>query len=236
MTCALCHQPKPLCDSHIIPEFFYRGAYDEKHRALELTRDRGTERLVQKGYREPLFCADCENRFSRYETYFKRAWYDESRLPTRLDTPEHRVTGLDYQLTRLLHLSIIWRASVSSHSMFRSVRLGPHESILRAMLLTDNPGSHDRYHWVAQILVLDGPVLDGFIMEPTVRKHGPRHVYTFTYGGCAWHFVISSEPVRDWLPLALQHDGSQILLRQQLTKDRRVLDFLVDFLRRQGAA
>lgn len=236
MPCKLCLRDLPLCASHIIPEFFYEGGYDHKHRALELTRDQGTQRFVQKGYREALLCNDCEGRFNQFETHFKKQWYDDSILPSRLDAPLYKATGLDYRLTKLLHLSILWRASVSSHPMFRNVALGPHEEIIRGMLLSDEPGDVGRYQSVGRVLVLEGDVVDGLIIEPTPDKFHGRHVYMFTYGGCAWYFVASKHPIQVWLPLALQLDGSQVLARQQVTKDRIISDFLVDFLRRKEAS
>lgn len=211
--CRLCRERAQLRDSHIIPEFFYAGAYDDKHRALELKLDLGRERQLQKGYREPLLCDDCEESFGRLEKYFKEQWYDGGLLPDRLDAPRHQVIGLDYTRTRLLHLSILWRASVSQHSMFRNVSLGPLEGTLCEMLLADDPGKPHEFHWTTNVLVLEGTVLDGFIFEPTAYRLGGRHIYMFTYGGCAWFFVASREPVRSWLPLALTLEGSQWLIR-----------------------
>lgn len=234
MQCRLCNSDAPLRGSHIIPEFFYSGAYDEKHRGLELTRDIGRERFVQKGYRERMLCDSCEGRCNRYETYFKTQWYDRGLLPEHLEEPTYRVEKLDYSLVRLLHLSILWRASASSHAMFRNVSLGPLEDTIRQMLLSDDPGEPDLFHWVGEVLVLDGKVLDGFIFEPTSYKHNGRTIYMFTYGGCGWFFVASKDPVRSWLPWAFDRTGSQVLLRQQVTKDPVILDFLVDFIRRQG--
>ena len=34
--CALCQQESVLRNSHVIPEFAYRAAYDEKHRLIVL--------------------------------------------------------------------------------------------------------------------------------------------------------------------------------------------------------
>src|SRR3546814_16606531 len=70
MHCALCLLPKPLQDSHIIPEFLYGVMYDDKHRynVLSLAPER-RERIEQKGVREQLLCRDCEQKFSKLESY-----------------------------------------------------------------------------------------------------------------------------------------------------------------------
>src|SRR3546814_927086 len=70
MHCALCLLPKPLQDSHIIPEFLYGVMYDDKHRynVLSLAPER-RERIEQKGVREQLLSRDCEQKFSKLERY-----------------------------------------------------------------------------------------------------------------------------------------------------------------------
>jgi hypothetical protein len=68
--CRLCGSDGPLCFSHVLPEFFYEGTYDEGHRFVSVTdHPRHRPRIMQKGLREHLLCAACEGRLSRYETY-----------------------------------------------------------------------------------------------------------------------------------------------------------------------
>src|SRR5215216_506695 len=67
MMCKLCGYDRPLVRSHPMPEFLYRAAYDEKHRAVAPDKESGREPFIRKGYREPLLCKECEQRFSRLE-------------------------------------------------------------------------------------------------------------------------------------------------------------------------
>ena len=44
----------------------------------------------------------------------------------------------------MFHLSLLWRMSVSKHPYFKEVSLGPHEEVLRRMLLEALPGEPDQ--------------------------------------------------------------------------------------------
>ncbi len=76
MTCRLCQRHKPLQNSHVVPEFFYKPSYDEKHRIYARIGARlaGMPPL-QKGFREPLLCWDCEQKLSPYEKYNREILY-----------------------------------------------------------------------------------------------------------------------------------------------------------------
>jgi hypothetical protein len=51
------------------------------------------------------------------------------------------INGLDYAMFKLFHLSVLWRAGVSTREEFRNVKLGSHEDVIRQMLLRDDPGA-----------------------------------------------------------------------------------------------
>ena len=56
-TCKLCNKERELRNSHIVPEFFYKEIYDEKHRIFPRKEGRKYGQM-QKGYREPLLCGE----------------------------------------------------------------------------------------------------------------------------------------------------------------------------------
>ena len=66
MKCFLCLSEATLRASHVVPEFFYKPMYDEKHRFFTVSSDpERRDRMHQKGVRESLLCDDCEGRFAR---------------------------------------------------------------------------------------------------------------------------------------------------------------------------
>ena len=69
--CAMCGQVKKLCESHIIPKFF--GNYIKKNSPSGgLRNPNDVNKRKQDIYKENLLCKDCEEIFSKLETYFQK--------------------------------------------------------------------------------------------------------------------------------------------------------------------
>ncbi len=72
--CALCNESKELVESHVISKMFYR--WIKKTTKNKVPRFRSMEdEISQDGYKIYLLCSDCEQEFSRYETYFSSVVY-----------------------------------------------------------------------------------------------------------------------------------------------------------------
>jgi hypothetical protein len=197
--CKLCHHARQLRKSHIIPECLYRPVYDAKHRALHFQLGDARPRLAQLGLTERLLCDDCEQAFGRLERPLCAAIRAHRFLPARLPTGRITLDNLDYSGLKLFALSVVWRASVSSLYACAQVSLGPHENVIRQMLLTGDAGPWDRYPVYGLVLrVPDEPrPATNFIMPPCrTRKFGVR-TYVFAAAGCAWHVVVSSHDPND---------------------------------------
>ncbi len=104
--CRLCHQDRPLRDSHIIPRFVSKWL-------LESSPTRGLRDLATPNRRRqdtptvPFLCSDCEEVFSRWESIFA----------ARLFLPLHRNEGnsFTYDLWGLKFASsIVWRVLTES--------------------------------------------------------------------------------------------------------------------------
>jgi hypothetical protein len=191
--CKLCCKTAQLCRSHIIPNLALRPVFDETHRMAEVSVF-GKDRELQSGRWEYMLCLDCEQRFSRWETYFAREWSTADKIPARV-TRETRITisGLDYSQFKLFHLSILWRLGASTLSDYRSVRLGSHQDQIGKMLLHDDPGPPDRYPFWAHLLFhKDGRISTDIVVGPYAAKKNAVKVYVVVFGGCAWYYCVSS--------------------------------------------
>lgn len=113
--CALCQEENSLCDSHLIPEFFYDPLYDEKHRFNLLSAEPGQRlRFQKKGVKEPLLCVDCDTKkISRLERYARGVFFGGQEIAIQNARDRIIVTGLDYQTLKLFQLSILWRDGVA---------------------------------------------------------------------------------------------------------------------------
>lgn len=141
--CRLCKQPRQLCSSHIIPEFMYRPLYDEKHRFWQLSSfPQRPNRKFQKGFRELLLCADCEQRFSRFERYARDVFFgNATSQPVQIETGL-LFSRLRYKPLKLFFLSLIWRLAVTSVSQLKGISLGQYEELLRYRLVEGDAGAY----------------------------------------------------------------------------------------------
>lgn len=190
--CALCDDERPLRDSHILPEFLYAALYDEKHRFLSIPlQAEEREQLHQKGFREQLLCADCEQRIGRFERYASQALFHQ-RLTLRAGPSGVRIEGVDFRLFRLFLISVLWRAHVSRLPSFRQVDLGPHAPWFREHLRSEDPGGSHEYPCFVTLPTARIEIYRGCIVPPyRVRLHGVR-AYRSVFAGLVWHFLVSS--------------------------------------------
>ena len=191
--CRLCKKKAKLCNSHILPEFFYLDLYEE-HRVLQITKE--NEKVIQKGIREYLLCQQCETRISRYEKYAKELI---QKIPnfSRDDSLGILYSDkVDYTKFKLFQLSILWRSGVSSHEAFVQVSLGPHEEKIRRMLDEENPGKVSDYGCLMSI-VLETELLHKVLQSPTrfEKKLFTHNAYKFATGNLTWVFVVSSHRI-----------------------------------------
>jgi len=193
--CKLCLLDRPLRRSHIVPEFLYRPLYGPKHTVVTLNPDLHYERRVRKGLTEPLLCEACEQRIQQFEDYFARRWYHISPLPSEIPPLDNvvAVSALDYQLFKLFHLSICWRASVSSLPDFSGVSLGPHEERIRAQLLAGVAGPAQEYQVLAVLVLRPGTRIPhhGLIAPPSRFRADGLSCYGSLYAACPWQVLIS---------------------------------------------
>lgn len=194
MSCALCHKRKKLKNSHIIPEFFFKPLYNEKHR-FQVIPSINEEKVSyeQKGKRENLLCEECEGKISKYERYTSQLFYGSNEVFNTDENPI-RIEGIDYKKFKLFQLSLLFRASVSNLDFFKKVNLGPHEEKIRRMLNDENPGGENDYPCIILIPETRGRLMsDKLILTPEeIKKFEGHRQYRFILGGCFWVYIVSS--------------------------------------------
>lgn len=223
--CRLCLQQKELCDSHIVPEFFFTRLYDDAHRFYGLS---GVEeeriRIFQKGAREKLLCEGCETKFSVFEHHARSVLYGWPK--TLVDDFGGYVVlnGIDYKKFKLFIMSLLWRLGLTSLPCFKGVSLGPrHNERLRRMLVEEDPGEPWEYGCTVTATLHEGQSLDAGVSSPFSGKVRGHWVYKIAAGGFEFAFTVSSHR-GSFAELAyLQKNGRLPILRRELTRSRSLM-------------
>lgn len=230
--CALCRRHRALCNSHVIPEFMYAPLYDDKHRFHMLsTKDR--HQYGQKGVRERLLCEECEQQFSKHETYVSNLFKGLVPVESRRDGRLVKISGIDYRSFKLFALSVLWRASVSSNRLFSEVNLGPHQEEIRRRLQSDDPGPNDRYGVSLSPLVRgEKEAAHDLIVQPTRSRVEGHLCYRFVFGGLIWVFVVSNHSAPKVFRHAfVQEGGELIMLPTEVSDATFIVNAFRDILR-----
>jgi hypothetical protein len=211
--CRLCLEDRELRNSHIVPEFLYVDLYNGDHKMMGIN-GRGSNgwQIQQKGIREHLFCEECEQHFNKnFEKPFHESWIKNCPLPSPWVTDQ--IIKVDYDSFKLFHLSVLFRASVSSLAMFSEVSLGPHEERLRKMLFDVASGSQEIYPifgWA--VIHHETNEVIKMVSKAQLRKYGRHHCYGIMYGGVQWWVCVASDKNHEIQQVALRNDGTMRLI------------------------
>ncbi len=191
--------------------------YDDKHRFHQISTDSECQNgLLQKGLREHLLCDACEQKLSVSEGYACKFLNGGISLSVRQNGDRLFLSNLDYKKLKLFQLSVLWRASVASLPAFSQVRLGPHEEMVRRMLVSDDPGATDKYGCIMFALMHDHNVLPDLIVAPSYARLNGHRAYRFIFGGLVFLYVVSSiRPHKFIVEHFLQDSGMAIVKKQQ---------------------
>ena len=197
MICRLCLKDRKLADSHIIPEFTYQPMYNKKPRRFLEMRDIDVGKVgyQQKGYREKLLCFGhdgCETRLSRFEKDAQRLFVDSLPPPESPNSKCLVFKSLEYGRFKLFILSVLWRASISSHQLFERVSLGEvHEENIRQLLLASDPGVPSTYPYVIVPLMNNGQHFKDLAVTPLCSRVEGHRCYYFVFGGFLFMIFVS---------------------------------------------
>ena len=233
--CRLCLNRSELCNSHIIPEFFYEqmNLYDPKHRFNVISTESGKHRpAAQKGIRERLLCKQCEGKLSAWENYARRVLYGGECIEITTNDPKGVECTVDYAQFKLFQLSILWRVGISNHDGFSSVRLGEHEDVLRQMLLDKNPGNTEAYGCIIIYSTKHTDITSNKIHCMGMSNVGGVDCVRLLLGGFFWLFYLSESAIDPCQKeLFLQNSGHLRILKSDKDPNQYIERLAVDLHR-----
>ena len=196
ITCKLTgNKGKPI-KAHIIPKAFYELPPQEEGACRLLSNTPGTfPKKVPAGiYDSTLVTQEGEDTFEQWDNYATGLLLAENLELENITGQGHivgwQLTNYDYSLLKLFALSILWRAHASSHQAFKKVKLGPHEPLIRNLLLNNDAGSPDQYSVIISRWIDDGfgPVF----MDPFSEKYDDVNFYRLYCGKYVFSIKVDS--------------------------------------------
>lgn len=228
LLCRLCANAGKFVKAHVIPEAFFRVLRDGGAAPLLIT---GTPSHFPKRspigvYDEGILCEACEPKFDRFDHYGVES------LLVRLDElfrpishqgkiVAYQAEGIDQKLLMQFLLATLWRASVSTHSFYRRVNLGPFEATAkRAILNPDEPVS-EVFSAVLSRWRVEGQHQKsaGGLMDPFRERWDGVNAYRFYFGHVVAYIKADRQnfvgPLRD---LALQSGPNVTMVTRSFGK------------------
>jgi len=208
----MCLVEKPLLKkSHIIPDFFYAqgNLYDENHQITKFdvqsfACNKRYSKVPSGVYDKLILCADCDNKLiSNLETYGRKVLFGglnpseeikSKHYKNPMDGFEYIVfENVDYKKFKLFLLSILWRASISKHDLFKDVIIPEDiENKLRTMILNNDPGNLNDFPIITMNYLRDESVPEDLIGQPIRSENNKGTFITFLLVGFVFVFSIAT--------------------------------------------
>ncbi|MEC9411713.1 MAG: hypothetical protein VX829_03430 [Pseudomonadota bacterium] len=200
--CKLCQKPKESLEkSHVIPDAFWRkvkGRTKGKKNGLYISIKNNNNQYGQDTYTEELLCWDCEQKLSiNLENYAaKLCLQNPSNIGVTITKQEKSrcFSGVNYEKLKLFQLSVLWRASISTESIYSEIKLIPsEEERLRQALYDLEPLKENEYGCIMSLLWINHDQRStreskAFIISPYADSVGQHDFFVFVFGGFEWRF------------------------------------------------
>jgi hypothetical protein len=191
-------------------------------------------------YDQTIVCEPCERCFSDCDSYAAQLLLNRfNEFEEVCEGSNRRLTGyvlanVDYRLLKLFAIALLWRASVSSHSFFSGVQLGPFEEKAREMLVRGDPS--DAATFSTLFSVWDDS--ESLIMDPFAERWDGVRSYRFYLGRFVAYIKVDSRPFPELLArAALTPEGPLHVISRELARsqDFRVAEhvFAYEIIRRR---
>ncbi len=220
--CKLCENERPLCRSHIIPNFFYNTLYQEEkiRRFFSFRENSDFIGIHQNGFWLYLFCDTCEGILQKNEDYVARLfdrdlW--EIAKPLKLNDGKvfeggKALKNIDYSRFKLLFLSVFWRLSLDTR-FFQAIQLGPYQEKLRMIILNSSVPEESEFGIMIVKVTIDGKYIPDLIAGIIIDRWGNNHRrYGVILRGFYVSLIIGNPPIdNETLPFVTRENGCQII-------------------------
>lgn len=151
MKCKFCGNETTLIKAHIIPAGLFRRLQISKESLEMMTNKAGeySKRTPIGVYDKTIVCSSCESIWQEWDSYAQQLLADEplNGLARYHGSKKicYVVNNFEYKKLKLFFISMVWRASVSSHPFFSKVSLGQFEDIAKQHIKNCDPGCSEDF-------------------------------------------------------------------------------------------
>jgi len=196
--CKFCSNDKKLIKAHIIPEGFFRRQRQGKE-SLELVTNKADEydKKAPIGvYDKTIVCNDCENIWREWDDYAQKLLAEEplNGQARYRDGQKiaYMVKDFDYKKLKLFFISMIWRASVSSHQFFSRISRSPFEKIAKDFVTNNSPGDSEDFS--VTLSKFDHPLGKQSAMDPYQLQYSGVNYYRFCLASYIADIKVDDKP------------------------------------------
>jgi hypothetical protein len=229
MNCRLCQKSENLVKAHVIPEAFFRELRDLSGETPILISGSGLDypkRVPIGVYDSTILCQECENRFSACDDYAIKVLlhdFDNTFIPLCHEgrTIAYRSDSVDQATLLKFFVATLWRSSVSTHSFYSKVNLGPVERIAKGVFLDQSPHEGHRFstilsRWEASA-ELD--LITAAMISPFHDRWDGTNGYRFYFGRIQAYIKTDKRPYKSPLSeIAILAAPELIVIPWQLDK------------------
>jgi hypothetical protein len=213
--CALCHEERELCNSHLMPKGTYRilrSKVEKNPNPVMITRGRGSY-TTSKQIVDYLLCEECERRFhERGEDWVLKNCYRDANTFSLRDVlrrnhplsedgellvyPTAQIAEIDTKRLIYFAMSVFWRAGAHSwpwQGETIELDFGPYLEPIRKFLL-DEQSFPD--HMALYVRVVTAQTLLSTSRPPMSANHNGAHSHHFAMPGIAFILAVGQRLLR----------------------------------------
>ena len=202
MKCKFCGNETALIEAHIIPAGLFRRLRQGKKSLEMITNKAGeyTKKSPTGVYDKTIVCSKCESIWQEWDNYAQLILANKP-LNGRVRYHNNKricyiVDNYEYRKLKLFFISMIWRASVSSHQFFSRISLTQFEDIAKQHIINDDPG--DREVFSVVVTKFDHPLAKG-IFDPYIYNNSGVNYARFYLASYIADIKIDHKPTPEKL-------------------------------------
>lgn len=199
--CKLCAQNRKFIKAHAIPEAFFRELRVDGASPLLISGKTGQfpKKAPIGVYDEAVLCEVCEPLFGKIDDYgidVLLRKFDQYFDPVQGNGSVASFESVGADPNRLLQflVTVIWRASVSSHKFYANVALGPHEVAARAAVNIGEPLSPIFDAVLSRWRDEGGRVPTTVLLDPRREKWFGVNAYRLYLGEIVAYIKVDARP------------------------------------------